>query len=185
MSDAAGRIVLLNGTSSSGKTCLVDELLRALPTPWFRMAVDDFNAMRSRGRTHSLSEQQLGEVLRRTRAGFHRAVAGMAAGGNDVVVDYVLSERWRLEDCLNVFRPFDVVFVAVRCETRELERREQLRRDRPIGLATAQLEATHSHGHYDIEVDTTVQSAAQCAQQIATWLATSRRGRAFPALRSP
>ncbi|WP_425303565.1 phosphotransferase-like protein [Nocardia wallacei] len=37
----------------------------------------------------------------------HRAVAAMASAGNDIVMDHVLSEPWRLRDCL-AFPPTEV-----------------------------------------------------------------------------
>ncbi len=102
--------------------------------------------------------------------GFHRAVAGMAAAGNDVVVDHVLSEEWRLLDCLGLFAARDVVLVGVRCSLEELERRERQRGDRPVGLAVSQFDQVHAHGLYDIECDTTAASAADCARQISNFL---------------
>jgi chloramphenicol 3-O-phosphotransferase len=39
----------------------------------------------------------------RTVLGFHRAVAGMVAAGNDIVMDHILGERRRLADRLSVF----------------------------------------------------------------------------------
>jgi chloramphenicol 3-O-phosphotransferase len=53
----AGRMILLNGTSSSGKSSIAVELLNILDGAWFHLGVD----------------------------GFHRVVAGMVAAGNDVV----------------------------------------------------------------------------------------------------
>jgi chloramphenicol 3-O-phosphotransferase len=41
-SDATGRIVLLNGTSSSGKTTLVRALQDLLPDPWIEIGIDRF-----------------------------------------------------------------------------------------------------------------------------------------------
>ena len=37
-----GRIILLNGTSSSGKTTLVHALQSALPDPWLEIGIDRF-----------------------------------------------------------------------------------------------------------------------------------------------
>ncbi|MGH3192598.1 MAG: phosphotransferase-like protein [Streptosporangiaceae bacterium] len=91
-----GRIILLNGASGSGKTSIAEQLLVVLDEPWFHLPVDAINSMRARQRTLELSPAELDLVLARTRAGFHRAVAGMAAAGNNVVADHVLSERWRL-----------------------------------------------------------------------------------------
>lgn len=120
----SGRIVFLNGTSSSGKSSIARELLEILDDGvFFHLAVDGFNAMRTKREFGS--PQELDEALRRTRMGFHRSIAAMAEAGNDVVVDHVLSEPWRLLDCLAVLRPEDVLFVGVRCPLDELVRRER------------------------------------------------------------
>ena len=172
--------MLLNGTSSSGKSSIADELVPLLDDTYFLMAVDAFNAMRSRD--YPPEELELG--LRRTRAGFHRAIAGMATAGNNVIVDHVLSEPWRLADCLALFAGLDVVFVGVRCDLAEVNRRERQRGDRPVGLAAQQLAQVHAHGIYDLECDTTTTSARDCALQLLEFLLTPKGPRAFERLRA-
>ena len=56
---------------------------------FFHLAIDNFNAMRSK---RELGAEELDAALRRTRMGFHRSIAAMAEAGNDVVVDRVPSE---------------------------------------------------------------------------------------------
>jgi chloramphenicol 3-O phosphotransferase len=178
-----GRILLLNGTSSSGKTSIAEQLLDVLPTPYFHFSVDVVNSLRAKRRTAELSPEQVDIVLRRTRAGFHRAMVGMAEAGNDLVVDYLFSERWRLLDCLVLTRHLDVVFVGIHCDLDELTRREAERGDRIVGAAAAQLSTVHEHGGYDIECDTTLQSPADCARHIADALADLPTTRVFDVLR--
>jgi chloramphenicol 3-O phosphotransferase len=177
---APGRIILLNGTSSSGKSSIAKELSELLDGPYYSLAVDAFNAMRD---ARELDPNELGDILYRMRRGFHRAVAGMAAGGNNLIVDHVLSESWRLRDCLEQFAPFDVVFVGVHCSQAELERREQMRGDRPPGLAAQQLSCVHEHALYDIECDTTTATPRECAQHIRDQLAQRSAPSAFEQLR--
>ncbi|MEV6205737.1 AAA family ATPase [Kitasatospora sp. NPDC051914] len=178
---APGRIVFLNGTSSSGKSSIARELLHILDDGlFFHMAVDDFNAMRSR---RELGAEELDAALRRTRMGFHRSIAAMAEAGNDIVVDHVLSEPWRLLDCLAVLRPEDVLFVGVHCPLDELTRRELARGDRPPGLAAHQYDLVHSHGDYDLECDTSSAGARECAQQIKEFLPRRPTPTAFTRLR--
>ncbi|MGW5049785.1 chloramphenicol phosphotransferase CPT family protein [Actinokineospora sp. NPDC004072] len=178
-----GRIIFLNGVSSSGKSSIAAQLLSVLDTPYFNMGVDVFNGLRAKERTLELGEDRIREVLVRTRAGFHRAVAGMAHAGNDVVVDHVLSEPWRLIDCLAVMNGLDVVLVGVHCDVEELRRRELTRGDREIGQAERQLAAVHAHGLYDIECDTSVLSSRECASRIKDFLALPAGTRAFDLLR--
>ncbi|HET6192570.1 MAG TPA: AAA family ATPase [Trebonia sp.] len=179
-----GQVIFLNGTSSSGKSAIAAQLLLVLDRPFFHMAVDAINGMRAREHTLGLEPGELAAVLARTRAGFHRAVAGMAQAGNDIVVDYVLSERWRLLDCLTVLDGLDVVFVGVRCSEQELARREEARGDRQPGQAAAQFRQVHSYGRYDIECDTTTATPRDCALTIKQSLDQLPEPRAFERLRS-
>jgi chloramphenicol 3-O phosphotransferase len=91
-----GRVILLNGASSSGKSEIGRALQRLLPDPWFHFPVDALGAMRSTEHTRALDEDEVEAMLRRTRMGYHRAVAAVASVGNDVIMDYPLSEAWRL-----------------------------------------------------------------------------------------
>ena len=179
-----GQIIFLNGTSSSGKSSIAGQLLLMLDPPHFHMSVDAINGMRAKERTLELDPAELTAVLARTRAGFHRAVAGMAQAGNDVIVDHVLSEPWRLLDCLTVLAGYQVMFVGIHCSPAELDRRERARADRQAGQARAQRRQVHAHGLYDIECDTTVASARDCAIRIKDYLDRGQLPTAFDQLRS-
>ncbi len=178
-----GRVILLNGASSSGKSSVGRALLPMLPDPWFFLPVDAVGAMRSTVHTRALDEGEVDEMLRRTRLGYHRAVAALASVGNDVIMDYVLSERWRLDDLLDVLDGYDVTLVDVRCAPDELDRRERARGDRPVGLARSQTEV-HAHREHDIAVDTTSTSPESCARTIAGALHTVPVPKAFDRLRA-
>jgi chloramphenicol 3-O phosphotransferase len=182
MPERAGRIILLNGASSSGKTTIGRALLPLLPDPWFFIPVDAVNAMRSTVHTRALSEAEIAEMLTRTRLGYHRAVAALASAGNDVIMDYPLSEPWRIADLVNTLAEYDVTLVEVRCSPAELNRREQRRGDRPLGLARSQT-TVYTHGEPDITVDTTNSTPEACAQTIATALTTLPPPKAFARLR--
>lgn len=177
---AGGTVVLLNGTSSSGKTSIARALLDRLEGTWFHMPVDAFHALRG-GR--QIPDSELQEEIDRTAKGFHRAVAGMAAGGNNLVVDYPLSRRWRLLDLLDLLVPEDTVLVAVRCPLPELNRREADRGDRSPGLAALQYAQVHAHGPHDIDVDTSVLTPSECARRIHDFLPRRPRPTAFETLR--
>ena len=178
-----GQIIFLNGTTSAGKTSIGEQLQLMLEKPYFHLSVDRISGMRAELRTSQLSPNELDAVLARTRAGFHRVVAGMAQAGNDVIVDHVLSEPWRLRDCLTVLAGYDVIFVGVHCSLPELERREHVRGTRPIGLAASQFAAVHSHGVYDIECHTEVFTPRECALQVTEYLMNPAQPSAFHRLR--
>ncbi|MCX5397895.1 chloramphenicol phosphotransferase CPT family protein [Streptomyces sp. NBC_00102] len=177
---AGGTVVLLNGTSSSGKSSIARELMATLEGSWFHLAVDAFHAMRGGS---ALPEEELQAEIDRTVKGFHRAVAGMAAAGNNVVVDHPLSRRWRLLDLLTLLVPQDTVLVAVRCPLPELERREGARGDRPQGLAALQFPLVHAHGPHDLDLETAELDPGECARRIREFLRDRPRPTAFEALR--
>ncbi|MET7637148.1 AAA family ATPase [Streptomyces sp. NPDC005438] len=176
-----GRIIFLNGTSSSGKSSIAHELLDVLDDAvYFHLSVDDFHAMRTK---RALDPERLDAALRRTRMGFHRSVAAMAEVGNGVIVDHVLSEPWRLLDCLSVLPSDKVLFVGVRCPLEELTRRERARGDRPPGLAAHQYGLVHQHGDYDLECDSGTADPRECARQIRRALSRFPERTAFARLR--
>lgn len=177
-----GRIILLNGASSAGKSSVGRALPPLLPDPWFLVPVDAIGAMRSTVHTRALDEAEIAEMLTRTRLGYHRAVAALASVGNDVIMDYPLSERWRLADLLGTLAGYDVTLVEVRCSPDELDRRERDRGDRPIGLARSQ-STVYAHGDFDIAVDTTGREPGECARTIVNALGSLRSPKAFDRLR--
>ncbi|GHE36279.1 phosphotransferase-like protein [Streptomyces capitiformicae] len=111
------------------------------------MPVDAFLAMGTRRET---PPERLPTVLHNTWRAYHRAVAGMAAAGNNVVVDHVLSERTTPGPNSN--------------------RRERERGDRPSGRAALQLAQAHAHGIYDVECDTSRADPLVCALGIKEFL---------------
>ena len=177
-----GRIILLNGASSSGKTSIGRALLPLLPDPWFLVPVDAIGAMRSTVHTRVLDDEEIGEILRRTRLGYHRTVAALASAGNEVIMDYPLTEQWRIADLLETLEGYDVTLVEVRCSQEELDRRERGRGDRPVGLARSQA-GVYAHGEFDISVDTTGSDPNECATTIVNALEAIPSPKAFDRLR--
>lgn len=164
-------IILLNGTSSAGKTTIAKALQQIMEAPYLHVPVDSFAAMApgpdKLGEPGSLLWQS---VFNRLLSGFHHSLAALAAAGSNLIVDHVLvqgvePQNW-LTECLDLLEPFTVYFIGVHCPLEELRRREQARGDRGEGLAEYQLGRVHRHGVYDLEVDTSVLSAEQCALSI-------------------
>jgi chloramphenicol 3-O phosphotransferase len=179
--DERGRVILLNGPSSSGKSSIGRHLLPLLEEPWFHVPIDAVSGMRSTEHRRELDDAGIAAMLRRTRRGYHRVVAALAATGNDVVMDYPLSEEWRLHDLLDVLDGYDVTLVDIHCSPAELTRRERARGDRPAGLAASQ--RVYEHGDRDLTVDTTATSPEDCAAAIVRGLDGLPREKAFDRLR--
>ena len=178
-----GRVVFLNGTTSSGKTSIATELIEILDPPHFHLDLDTVSRMRSQRRTLDMDRASVSALLRLTTLGYHRAIAGLAYGGLNVIADHVLSERWRLLDCLQQLEGLDVILVGVRCSLAEVERRERRRGHRVLGLASEQYRRVHQHAMYDTEVDTEANTPAQCAEQIKAYADKPAGRRVFDDLR--
>lgn len=93
-----GRVLLLIGPSSVGKTALAEALQEPLPGLWLLAGVDMFWGMLDEARLPAGEFRTDSEEMRRITRGWHRAVAALAAEGNDVLVDELWTHRWWLED---------------------------------------------------------------------------------------
>jgi chloramphenicol 3-O phosphotransferase len=191
------QIIFLNGTSSSGKGSIASALLEILPAPYVHVGFDDFiNIKRSPAyygeqgfrlleendgtRTHYRME--IGPIGARFFAGKHRAIAALAEAGNNLIIDEVLWERDWLHDYVAQLHVYNVLFVGVHCPLVVVEERERGRGDRLIGLARSQFDAVHTHGMYDLTLDTSAMRPMKCAEQIVSFLASSKRSKAFAQL---
>jgi chloramphenicol 3-O phosphotransferase len=181
-----GTIILLNGTSSSGKTSLLRALQDALDDPYLDAGIDRFLWMLPK---RYLNPPLWDDVLGRATeagatgqvlmAGMHHAIAALAQAGNNVIADHVLVDPGWVDECARLFCDLPAYFVAVHCPLDVLEQREQQRQDRTLGQARAQFDLVHAHGVYDLEVDTSLASPEQCAQQFVDLVRSGRPPQAF------
>ena len=168
-----GNIIILNGTSSSGKTSVLRAVQNLFDEPYLDLGIDKFIwAMPHRYLDRPLWDDVLGlastagQAGHRLVAAMHRAIAAAACSGHHVVADHVLVEPAWLVDCAALFADLPAWLVAIRCPLEVLEERERSRRDRTLGQARAQFDRVHAHGLYDLEVDTSILSPDECAQAI-------------------
>jgi chloramphenicol 3-O phosphotransferase len=178
-----GTILLLNGTSSSGKTSLSKALQAALPQHYLHVQLNDFRDMEPVG-YFGLEHAGLGtlRVAALCRA-MHAAVSEFASHGQNVIFDHVLSdEAWHylFED----FSEQRLYLIGVHCPIEELVRRERARGDREYGLAASQIERIHNNREYDFCVDTSRSAPTECANALALWLQQDHAPNAFARMRA-
>ena len=185
-----GQIIILNGTSSSGKTSIVKSLQATLDQPFLDAGIDRFIWMLpERYLDRPLWDEILGLANKagplghQLMSGMHHAIAALSQAGNNVVADHVLVEPQWLQECIHLFCDSPALFVGVRCPLEVLVQRERERRDRTLGQARAQFDLVHAHGIYDLGVDTSVSSPEECAEQIKQRLEDSTPPDAFKRLK--
>lgn len=188
-----GKIIFMNGQSSTGKTAIVKELQPLLKEPFLHVGVDMFYRMMPRRyfgkdpteddpayqgfrwRTVKQGDEiwydlTPGPIGYRMLEGMRQAIAAMASVGNNIIVDENVIYEGQMEGYLAALRDFDVLFVGVRCSLEEIERREEERGDRRAGHAKGHYHLTHvlvdKFGSYDLDIDTTNATPEECARMI-------------------
>ncbi|WP_053367873.1 chloramphenicol phosphotransferase CPT family protein [Bacillus sp. FJAT-27245] len=171
-----GKIIFLNGASSSGKTSLANELVSILEEPYIYLSADQIGefleSFISEG--YNPYDEKMIKAFYMIRpsmmALFHHFIKFLAMIEKNVIVDHiVLLPAWLKEFC-ELLSDYSVYFIGVHCSLEELERRELARGNRKIGSAKAQLEQVHKHIIYDYEVDTSNASSRECALMIKEYL---------------
>jgi chloramphenicol 3-O phosphotransferase len=176
--DGHGRVLVLNGGSSSGKTTLGRKLQSSLDGTWLLLGVDLLLWMLPSDMVfHPDGVSVDGGVITRGRrftplyVGFHHAVAALARSGIDVIVDDVALEgaadqrRWD-----EALRDLDVCWVGVRCAPDIAAAREAERGDRPAGIARQQANTVHNGVRYDLDLDTGVLDVPRSVELVAALL---------------
>ena len=168
-----GKIILLNGVSSSGKSTLVKKFTEIMPN-YLKLSLDDIGDLLDSMRNHKLNplltavqsnyKGQLKPYL------FHRIIRMIHNYSYNIILDTVIYDELVLKDWQAIFKDDEIVYVAVHCPIEELDKRKKLRGDRPIGLAKSQLEIVHSNIKYDIEVNTFDNTVEECVQKIIDFL---------------
>ena len=193
----AGRVVVLNGASSAGKSTLAARVVAARASVgecWIHVAIDDANAKlpppwfdvvtfrgpyAADGIRFEPSEEgfvvAVGDVGRRLLAVYRRSVALWARNGFDVIVDEVVFDAEAARDWDDALAGLDVTWVAVRCSPDVAAARELARGDRTIGLARGLSAVVHRHVRYDLELDTTDADPDDVAAELDAFLQATRR----------
>lgn len=170
MKAAYGKIILLNGASSSGKSTLARALQASLEEPFWHFSIDH---IRDAG-VLPLERIRNGEFSWSAMRpaffdGFHHCLPVLAEAGNNLIVEYVVeSEAW-LKCLVELLSHVDVFLVGVHCPLQELERRELARGDRRVGDARKDQEVVHGFCDYDFEIDSTRPTGRNVNDLVCAW----------------
>lgn len=169
-SDLYPRCILLNGTSSSGKTTLAKALQERLPVVFLNFSIDsvlyalppsDLEAMMN-GMPIVRGEYHYDHLV----DGFHASVAGLLGAGNRLIVDNALTRKNWKTGFDAAIKGHKTLKIGVNCEPEEARRRELARGDRAIGTVDHELPLVHEGIAYNFIVDTTETAASTIADDI-------------------
>jgi chloramphenicol 3-O phosphotransferase len=170
MTRALGKVILLHGASSSGKSTLARALQARIELPFLHYSID---SLRDSG-VLPLARMSHGDFAwadLRTPFfdGFHRSVAAFARAGNNLILEHILDTPGWLDQLARLLADCDVFFVGVRCSVEELRRRELARGDRPKGSAEADYNLVHKNMRYDFELSSEGNLDVNVARLLEAW----------------
>lgn len=183
-----GQIIILNGAPRSGKSSIAEAIQESFPGVWMNLGVDA-----STGTTPSKYRPGIGlrpggerpdleELVVDLYAALYESIAAHARRGLNVVADVGHHEAYSqprgiLEASARRLKGLPVLFVGVRCPIETIMARRnagQAGRSYVVGSDEDPVpapvrrwqEEVHRPGLYDLQVDTSTQSPAECAEAI-------------------
>jgi chloramphenicol 3-O phosphotransferase len=169
-------VIVLIGTSSSGKSTIARELQLLLPQPYLTVGVDTLIAALPAvmpavdpGLTLAADGTiSVGSGFRRLEHAWLAGISAIARDGVGVILDEVflggVESQQRVRSALS---GLSVLWVAVRCDVEIAVAREAGRPDRVPGMVRSQAQIVHEGVSYDLQVDTSHATARECAAEIA------------------
>lgn len=173
-------VVVLNGTSSSGKTSIARAFQEAAPRLYLNFSIDSIlsalppSALDRITAGADISDLNTPELVR----AYYACVRQLLDLGHPLVVDNAVTTRYQAELLVAAVASHDVVLVGLNCPPEVLAERERMRGDRRKGMAVAQHSTIHLWLSYDLMIDTSQVSAEEAAREILRVVETGR-GEAF------
>ncbi|WP_337658475.1 chloramphenicol phosphotransferase CPT family protein [Sphingorhabdus sp. Alg231-15] len=158
--EGTGKVIVLNGASSSGKSTLARALQFELTDTYLHCQLDAFWNMTPPTIPASSAN------FPRMKLAMAKSVKALAETGHNVIVDIIYSGLKSHLEFSSTLDGIGVLVIKLDCKLDELERRELERGDRKLGLAKSQLDVVHEEIPYDLELDTSISSPAECVEEI-------------------
>lgn len=168
------KLVVLNGTSSSGKTTVARAFQDAAPSVYLNFSIDSIlsalpPSVLARIVTGlPLTDVRLADLIR----AFYACTRELLRMGHDLVIDHAVTARYHAEGLLAACEGHETLIVRVDCPITVIRDREAARGDRLLGVADQQFASIDAWLEYDLVVDTSKQSPSEAAASILDALAS-------------
>jgi len=175
------QLIILNGTSSAGKTSIAEELQKRLDEVWLSFSIDAvlyaLPADELRAMIEGRCIARAGYSYERLVAGYNAALVGLLSTGNRVIANNALVRSDWCAELDNAVAPYETIRIGVLCDLAVVNEREQARRDRAVGTAAAEYPDVHKWMKYDLTVDTTELSPDEAVAIILQHIGEDRKPR--------
>ncbi len=156
-------IILLNGSSSSGKSTLAKVLQMVIADKrderYEIVSIDDFLKMTMEDVIYEDDVFEISDVL-------CEKVLQVLEESPGVIIDHVITSERIFNQLTEKLRHHHLRLVHVTCPLEVLQEREKERKDRCLGSAEASYTYLFPKEGYDLTVDTHSMTALECANQI-------------------
>jgi chloramphenicol 3-O phosphotransferase len=198
-----GKLIVLNGGSSSGKTSLAQAFQELVPECWMHLGIDQFwyaipqsqlDMQQVRPEYHTWDvvvdadgrqwfNLTPGPLLEKAMHARYLAIRVFLDEGINVVADDLIWTHDWLVDFLRIFEGYQVWLVGVHVSDEEGARREVERYSGIPGTNRGSARAAHADMEYDFELDTTDAAMPVLARELYDGYQTCRHPWAFDRLR--
>ena len=175
-----GKIIILNGVSSAGKSTLARVIQDRVSEAFFVISGDDYMEMLGRSKYVDILDEAYMQFY---MVECHTAKA-LSDIGMNLIMDslFLKDEKVGLKEWVELLHDYPVLFVRVTCPLEELRRREKARGDRDIGQGESQIATLYPQDIYDITVDNYKNTKEECADKIIELLNCPDKLTAFKSL---
>lgn len=155
-----GKVIVLNGTSSSGKTTLARKIQSISSDSYLLCSLDTFWNMTPPSIPAGSNN------FPKMKLALAKSVRALAETEHNVIVDIVFCGRKTYTELSEELAGINFKIIKVECPLKELNKRELARGDRKLGLAESQFNSVHEGVTYGLIVNTFEQSLSSIAQEI-------------------
>ena len=182
MPSKKGKIIMLNGASSSGKTATAKELQKSLrnyeyfpidkySSNWVKRHPEIIQRLQEETERLGPNSWKIREELEdKIVLGYQKSLKEKAQSGTNLIADYVLWKQQLSKNCVELLKPYNILFVGVNCPNNILKKREKERKNRLSGLAIKQALTVHKGKRYDIQLQTDKMNPQECANTILKYI---------------
>lgn len=161
-------VIILNGTSSSGKSSIAKQIQTQLAQPLIHAQVDHFldifNFEAFKTGAESLEAVKTGFSL------FENSLQQICRTEYPILIDTVFERPEYFDGTVKAVQDRKTYLIGIHCPVSELNIREKNRGNRRIGLASEQFSLVHENKDYDFEIDSSLFSPCECASQILLFI---------------